>query len=348
MKYSETPGKKKTQWRLSETAVALLTVLIVSACSSSDSPVTGAEGNNQFPPPSDNQLPLAPNDPVIDPIITGPGMQGGDTQFPSAPVDSGPESLIVTGIDSSNPDATSAWLVNSRLFRLNSRIDTTGDATVELVRYSDDFPVSRHVDFYSKDLDTCEVDDPDAITTSGGGGGDDGGGPPPTISGGETVVINTPSGPWFTLNRFVEDGQPLYTIDNGLPGELLPAGATLSIPGDEFPTVAAHPLYDPIPPVRLLPDANNPVAVDSAYSWIPSSSKTYMNILLLAYNADNSFVDFAVSCDVRDDGSFSMPAEVINFILTTPYRLQARYDRVYSRVDFVNGIVIRQSSEVSE
>jgi len=316
MKYSEASGKNKTPWRASEMAFALLATVIVSACNSSDGGLfeKGSEGDIQTPP------------------ISG---------------DSGTESLIVTGIDGSNSDATSGWLVNAFTFKLNSRLDSTGDATVNLVRYSDDFPVYNHVEFFTEALEICEVTDPDAPPTPGDDE-DEGGNQAPRISGGPTVVINTPSGPWFTLNRTSEEGQPTYTIDNGLPAELLPAGANLSIPGDEFPTVAAHPLYDPVPPERLLPDADVPVSAESAYAWIPHDGKTYMRITLLAYNQDNSFVDFAASCVVRDDGSFTMPAEVINFVSTTPYRLRARYARVYNRLDFVNGIVIRQRNVVAE
>jgi len=356
MNYSEALQQNRTQRRSLDIAFALLTALIVSACSSSDSSGQGTtEVNEQFPQASENPLESTQTEtddetPVV--VIPEMGMATetvDDNKFPAAPIDSGPENLIVTGFDSSNADATSPWLVNSRLFRLNSRLDSTGDAIVELLQYNDDFPVSRHVDFYTLELDTCEVNDPDAVPT-GEGGGDDGGSPPPSLSGGETVVINTPSGPWFTLNRTIDNGQIEYSVNDGLPAELLPAGATLSIPGDEFPTVASHPLYDPTePPVRLLPDANEPVNVNSAYAWIPSNEKTFMRILLLAYdNTDNSFVDFAVGCDVRDDGAFTMPTEVLDFISTTPYRLQARFDRAYSRVDFVNGIVIRQFSEISE
>jgi len=312
MKYMDTLNKRNTNWRQTEAAVALLTTVVLSACSSSTSDNKGA---------------------------------GVETQFPST--DSGPANMIVTGFNDTNKDATSGWLVNARMFRLNSDLADTGDATIDLVKYNDDFRVSRHVEFYTDELDTCEINDPDAPSTDTGNGGGDGN-VPPTVSGGLAVVINTPSGPWFTLTRTIQDGQSIYTADNELPGELLPAGATLSIPGDVFPTVAAHPLFEPVAPDRLLPDEDLPVTADSAYSWIPTDDKNYMRITLQAYNADNEFVGFVVNCDVEDDGSFTMPADVINFISTTPYRLQARYARTYNRLDFVNGIVIRQRSRIAE
>lgn len=297
-----------------ELNVALLVTMMLSACSSSTSEDTDLSGSDQFP---------------------------------SAVIDSGPESLIVTGLDSTNQDATSPWLVSSRLFRLNSKLDTSGDATVRLLNYRDDYPVSRHVEFYSKDLDTCDVTDPDAPPTPGSGE-NDGSSQLPLVSGGETVAINSPSGPWIILNKGVGESGVEYAVNNQLPGELLPAGATLSILGDEFPAVAAHPLFDPTAPERLLPNADIPVTADSAYSWIPSSRKTYMRITILAYDAENEFVDFLGGCDVRDDGSFTMPADVIDIVSATPYRLQVRYSRIYNRLDFVDGIAIRQRNTIAE
>jgi len=268
------------------------------------------------------------------------------SQFPSAVFDAGPDSLIVTGFDETNADATSPWLVNLRLFRLNSQLGETGDGDIDLVRYNDDFPVSTHVDFYTSELDVCEINDPNAPASGGGDGGD---GPPPSISGGVTVTINSPAGPWFTFERDIVVGESFYATDNGLPAELLPAGATLSIPGDVFPAVVAHPLFDPpAAPERLLPDADAPITANSAYSWIPGTDKTRMEILLLAFEDDGSFVDFVVICDVVDDGAFTMPADVVEFVSTTPLQLEARYDRAYDRVDFVDGIVIRQLSAIGE
>ena len=270
-----------------------------------------------------------------------------DPQYPSASEDTGPEGLIVTGFGDSNSDATSPWLVNSYIFRMNSRLDTVGEASVKLLQYSDGFEVARHVSFYTPKLDVCEIDNPDSIPTGGEGGGDSGN-RPPAVSGGSSVFINSPSGSWFILTRSTEDGNSIYETFDGLPAELLPEGATLSIPGDDFPSVSAHPLYNPEPLERLLPDADAPLTADSAYSWIPGTNKTYIVLDFLAYDENNNFVDFAGFCKLKDDGSFSMPPLVKEFIGNTRFRIQARYTRTYERVDFVNGIVLRQRSDVAE
>jgi len=285
-------------------------------------------------------------------IVSACSSSGGSSEgsvndkFPPATIDTGPPGLIVTGFDGANADATSPWFVSVDLFRLDSNIAETGDGEIFLNGYSNDFPISRHVDFFIRSLDTCNVVDLDAENT--GGGGTDGGNPPQFISGGETVVINTPSGPWFTFERSGEAGDYEYSVNNELPGEILPAGATLSIPGDEFPTLAAHPLFDPEVPVRILPDPDVPVASDSDFSWIPSTTKSRVRISLLAYDETDAFVGFAGGCNVIDDGAFTMPVNVKEFIGNTRFRLEARYTRYYERIDFVNGIVVRQSNGIAE
>lgn len=326
MKYSNVEYKRNCRWRRKELAAAFFVAITLSACSDGETTETG-DGNNT-------------NTVDINTVEAGVS-----SRFPSPAFDSGPESLIVTGIEG-NDEAISPWFANFRTFKLNSRLATTGDVDLGLLKYRDNFPAFRYVEFYEKDLDTCEINDPDAPPSFGGDDDDDN--PPPLVSGGESVVINTPSGTWVTVDQSIEDGELTYMLDNELPAELLPEGATLSIPGDEFPTVAAYPLYDPEPPVRLLPDADMPVTADSAFSWIPGIGKTHIRITFLAYDEDDDFVDFAGGCDARDDGSFTMPAEVTDFLSTTPYRIQARYSRNYSRIDFIDGVAFRQRNRVAE
>jgi len=143
------------------------------------------------------------------------------------------------------------------------------------------------------------------------------------------------------------DGEAVYETDNQLPG-VFPPNATLYIPGDEFPTVAAHSLFEPSPPVRVLPDAALPVTPDSSYSWIPGDDQTYMQISLLGYSETDEFQGFAVSCWVEDDGAFDLPEEVINYLATTELRMQVRYTRRYVRLDLYDGIVFVQKVSVAE
>lgn len=291
-------------------AVVLLFTLSVSACGSNRNSSSGSEQSNQVPP---------------------------------VPENTNLESLVVSGFDSTSLDVTSPWLASVSLYRLNSELGTTGDATVNLVRYRDDFPVANHVEYYGKVLDDCRVTDPDASPVTV----DEQGSPPEFISGGETVVINSPSGPWFTLDSNIVDGKVNYTIDNGLPAELLPEGSTLSIPGDVFPSLAAHPLSDPAVPERLLPEAGTLVTVGTTYSWVPGTGNSYMRISIVTDDSVNEFVDI-LGCDVIDDGSFTMPTAVLDFVASSSLELRVRYSRVHNRIDFVNNIAVRQQSIVAE
>ena len=282
-----------------------LTTLLVSACSSS-----GGSGGT------------ASDDP---PII--------DTQGDDRP------GLIIEGLNGADASTvTSPWFATIGLFRREAETPGSGDAAVGLVQFRNDFPVSRHIDFYTIELDTCERRD----DTELGGGGNS----PPFISGGETVVINTPSGPWFSIER-TTGGELFYGTNNGLPGAL-PSGATLSIPGDAFPNVAAYPLVEPEPPVRLTPALDEPISVDSEYTWVPGNPAGFIQITLLEYAANGDFLEFRINCNVVDDGSFTLPANILSFIAASSNELRLRYSRVFNRLDIINGIVFFQSSEVAE
>ena len=320
-------------------------VSLVSACSSSDSPA-----ETQMVPEDDGPGVSTDNsvNPVNVPVVP---VTAGAVMFPEDFDDDDRPGLVVTGLDGMDPeDVSSPWLVNAQMFRLASKTPGTGDGFVDLLQYRDDFRLVNHIDFFDENLGFCDIDDPDARQPIGDEGGDDDGSPPPFISGGETVVINAQSGPWFIFARGLneENGNFFYETDNGLPGTL-PEGATLSIPGDDFPTVAAHPLYEPAPPVRLLPtDASEYITSESEYSWIPGNTAAYVKINLLAYSGPDEFKGFYVNCTVEDDGEFTMPGAVVNYLDSTEYDFIARYSRVYARLDFVNGIVVFQRNEVAE
>lgn len=275
----------------------------------------------------------------------GGGSQASDDPPTTDAQDDDRPGLVIEGLNGVDASmVTSPWLAVVNLFRVESATPGSGDAFVGLVQYNNDFPASQFIDFYTTELDTCEIRD--NTEPDGGDGGDEGGTPPPRISGGETVVINTPSGPWFSIERTTDDDVS-YSTNNGLPGAL-PSGATLSIPGDAFPTVAAYPLVEPEPPVRLTPELDEPVSVDSEYTWMPGNPAGFIQITLLEFASNGDFLGFPVNCDVVDDGSFTLPANVLSFITASPNELRMRYSRVINRLDIINGIVFSHNSEVAE
>lgn len=289
---------------------AILATLMAAGCSSSDS-VTPA------------------NDPItIDP--------DGDDR----------PGLAIEGLNGTPADQlASPWLANMSFFRIDSETPGTGDAFAELSQYDADFKVSSHIEFYTPELDTCDIRD---LEGGDGGGGDDN--RPADASGGQTLTLNTPSGPWFELEQ-KEGSIGTYETDNGLPGAF-PGGLTLSIPGDDFPNVAAYPLAEPSPAIRILPasDVLTMADVTAPFTWIPGEQVpgSYMELVGIAFDAAGEFVGFPIFCNVVDDGSFTMPQEVVDAFAATDLTIRTRFQRSINRIDFLDGIVFHQNSRVAE
>ena len=292
--------------------MVFLASLLLAACSSSDS----------NPPPNDG--------PTVDPDNDDrPG-------------------LAIEGLNGTPADQlTSPWLANMSFFRVDSLTPGTGDAFIELLQYDENFQVSNHLDFYAPELDTCEIRD-----LNGDGGISGGGNEPDMVSGGKSLTINTPSGTWFDLGM-TESSVGVYETDNALPGAF-PDDLTLSIPGDVFPSVAAYPLVEPVPPVRILPTANVLTLDDvtTPFTWIPGVVVPggYVELTGLAFDVSDEFIGFPILCEVVDDGSFTMPQNVIDAFAAMPAdeTIRVRFERSISRVDFIDGIVFHQRSTVSE
>lgn len=251
--------------------------------------------------------------------------------------------LIVTGLGAEGvQDEASSFLLSVSMFRLNQQTPGSGDGYAHLVTYDEPLLASSHLGFYEAPIDNCLLRGFDDVALNASYAAD------ASVSGGAGVVINTPGGPWFTFDRQSGDtARFFYQVDNMLPGQL-PANATLSVPGDEFPTVAAYALFEPDPPVRLLPLEEQSVTSDSEYTWVPGPAGGHIKINLLAYDETDNFIGFPVTCWVEDDGLFEMPIPVIDFVLRSDITLKARYSRVYARLDWTNGVVMHQNIEVAE
>ncbi|MFK7852468.1 MAG: hypothetical protein AB8B79_00085 [Granulosicoccus sp.] len=307
---------KKMQWSAHKIPAMVFTTLLVGACSSSD-PVAPSVLDDPAPTPT-----------VVDPDNDDrPG-------------------LAIEGLNGTPADQlTSAWLANMSFFRLDSRTPGTGDAFLELVIYDESFLVSTHLDFYTPELETCRLLDP---TSSGGGDG--GGGGPDTVSGGSSVSLNTPTGSWFELQE-TENVSGVYETNNGLPSAF-PEGLTLSIPGDVFPSVAAYPLAEPAPPIRILPtsDILTMDDVTTPFTWMPGDGApgNYIELVGLSYDDNDDFIGFSIVCNVIDDGSFSMPENIVEAFAATNDNIRARFERVSNRIDFIDGVVFHQRTTVSE
>jgi hypothetical protein len=324
---------------------------VLSACSGGgDSPQTDFElPANELPNdnPEEENVPDIDNqgDPQSDPTDDVDIVR---ERFPVDTEGDDRPGLIVSGVGVGNADKLmSPWLVNLQIFR-NSPFDanaTPGDGRVELVQYQDNFEVESHVDFYTPDLGRCLIRD---LSAPSGTQGEDGDNVPPLVSGGSTVVINSPSGPWFEFPAEVQaNGAVEYEVVDQLPGAL-PAKASLSIPGNVFPNVAEYPLYEPEPVIRILPDPNDPITAATSYSWFPENAKTFIKLDFLAFNDTGEFQGFPVTCFATDEGRFTPTDEAVQALLNSPFNIELRYSRTYSRVDAYNGIAFRQAITIAE
>jgi hypothetical protein len=267
----------------------------------------------------------------------GGGGDGGESDLLELPT------LAVSGLGGTAAiDVLNPWLVSLRTFRLDSITPGTGDARVATLQYSASRNVQDHIDFYTTrfEIDTCEVFTEN--DTGGGGGG--GGGDIPYVAGGESVVFNAPNGTWFTMNQ-TDVG--IYDVDNELP-DAFPAGTTLSIPGDVFPSVGAIPVVEPPVPIRFLPEAGA-VSADSVYEWQASGGPGEVMIVdLLEFDAAGVFIDFRISCYMEDDGAFQMPADIVQAIADNPNTLEVRYTRQRRSLSVVDGVVAFVRTSVAE
>ena len=274
-----------------------------------------------------------------------------DTEMPAADgqVDEVLPGLVVGGLNGAPAeDLVSPWLGIFRLFQ-DTTFPNGSAATANLRRFDDGFILADVIEFYTPELDTCEIRD---LNAAGAGDDGDDNSSNPSISGGLSVTINTGSGPWLEMGRPDLDSPGFYSEFVGELG-VLPADATLSIPGDGFPNVPAYPLLDqPLAPVRLSPAPGILTAEDivAPFTWEPMPDRPggFFQIAGLAFNAAGEFQGFPVVCDVVDDGEFTLPQSVIDGFAGSDLVFEARFERLVTRLDLSDGVVFYQAINVTE
>jgi len=204
--------------------------------------------------------------------------------------------------------------------------------------------MQSHIDFFTTEvqLDTCEIFADDDSSSAGS----DDSGVLPFVTAGPVVVINSPSGTWFTVPQA---GNGIYEVDDQLPGAL-PIGATLSIPGDEFPSVGAIPLETPSAPVRVSP-TNGVLTGDEDYIWVAErGAGVSITIDISEFDDSGNFQRFFAACNVRDGGLFVMPADVLSAMaVASPDSVFiARYSRTIRSLGLVEGVAVFSRIIVAE
>ncbi len=230
------------------------------------------------------------------------------------------------------------WVVNISGFQSNS-FPLFGDMSVRTLEYSP-LSVQDEVNFRVEELEleTCMIENNDSSNNNTGSN------PPPYVSGGQSVTINTPSGPWLTIDI----GTDLRYVKDNLPGPW-PTDASLSIPGDVFPTVGAYPLVKPQLPVRLTPEPNADFDVNAVYSWEPSNNPSSSMVMdFIEYDSNGNFAGFPAYCNVLDDGEFVLPPEISSALAANPNTVEVRYARNNRRMDYIDGVLFFQGFLLAE
>lgn len=251
--------------------------------------------------------------------------------------------LTVYGLNGADPAQTFVpWLASVYTYRHNS-VSDSGSIALNTMKYGDTFSIQDSIDFRlgQYPIDTCKIQDDSGSSSSGSSGSAGTGGGPPYVKAGSSVVINSPSGPWLRI----EAGENLrYESDR--PGPL-PVGATLSIPGDVFPSVGAYPLSEPSPPQRISPAGDALFDVNTTYAWRAGNDNTKVAVEFLEYDA-SGFVGFIAICYTDDDGNFELPVEVAAVLDASANSIYTRYFRYSRRIDLIDGVVFYQRAGAAD
>lgn len=249
--------------------------------------------------------------------------------------------LAISGWDINNPnDMSTPWLATITTFRLDSKTPGTGDSAVRTIQYDNPRTLQDTIDRYSEQvvLEVCEtntIEDSDSNTNSSDFS---------YVSAGANVVINASNGTWFTL---IEGDTGVYRVDNELPGAI-PAGASVSIPGLDFPSVGAIPITEPTAPVRISPELG-PVSIDSLYQWQPVGGDGASILLsFIEYDSEGDYVAHRIQCEVEDDGEFMLPDDALTTIASTANTIVVRYARSLRSLGLVDGVTTFSRVSVAE
>ena len=241
-----------------------------------------------------------------------------------------------------NPDALSSpWLAIVNVFQIAPRPESTGGLYVRLLRYDDGLAFFDHADFYTGELDTCDIRFPEE---SADGDGDGDGNRPPRVSGGEAVTLSSAGAPWASVPFSPESGE--YDGDDVFPAAM-PDDLTLSLPGAAFPAIDALPLFVPDAPERLSPNFDETVTGATEYRWVPGDDGAFVQIVFLRF-VDGAFAGFPISCDVVDDGAFELPDDAVAALAAMPGTTTVRYTRRLRRIDFRDGVAVLRRVTIAD
>ena len=228
------------------------------------------------------------------------------------------------------------WSISVRMYR-NDGLPEGGFITVRPQQHESPVTVQAHIDWRlgQVDLENCIVrpngeDDPSPSFQ---------GSSSTAVSAGENITINAPSGPIYTISI---DDTNRYRLND--LSDVLPKDATLSLPGEIFPTVSAYSITDTTTPDDLSPSFEQTVDINTRFTWeAGTNTSSYMEILFYEYGPDGGLLDAPMRCDVLDDGEFELTSEALDYIASSENEIKVGYFRVERRIDFNDGILFFQT-----
>ena len=122
--------------------------------------------------------------------------------------------------------------------------------------------------------------------------------PAQSISAGENLTFSSSAGTFADLAQEISIDNITYTTTSPLPRP--PAGLTLDIPGDTFPSFSSVEIPDLQDLEIRTPESGEPLRSDTRLRWNAASDGSDSRLLLSASDAD-----VTVTCSLADDGSFS-------------------------------------------
>jgi len=260
--------------------------------------------------------------------------------------------VVVNGLNGADTQSTrTLWFVNAFFFRSDTAPLGSNDAGVSLFQLNDEFVIEDLLGFADPDVGRCDIDSLNPgipVDNMNSGNDDDNGSSSSTqVSGGPALTIDTPQGPWAQIGLDASSDEIRYE-NNSLPGPI-PANASLYVLGDVFPQTLSIPLVEPLVPVRLSPDFDEPLNENTVFSWIPGSDPdVYIQITFRGLDINDNFIEFPGRCIAPDTGNFSMPPDALALLQGYPDKLVVRYERVLNTAEVRGDMVIRTRMKVVE
>ena len=135
-------------------------------------------------------------------------------------------------------------------------------------------------------------------------------------SAGEIITLTSPAGTYTELTQVVALPNDANYVTGSLPPGPVPAGTLVDIPGDIFPAFSNLAIPENIIPLTDFSPAGGPLT--STFTWTPTNDPNSRVGLGFAAGITVSGTTVSAStivlCSLIDDGSFSLPMEILDQI----------------------------------